>query len=133
MTPDLGRVGNSATCAADCYDCTVIVGEKNDEDFYPPFVGTALQEVKKLHECDASEDVAVCTIDNSTEQSESCENISAQKLIIWSPTGPLNRDYDDARRYREAASTGIKRALKGGKRKPLLVVSDSHHETEVTN
>jgi leucyl aminopeptidase len=126
MTPDLVRFVNTAACASDCYDCTVIVGEKCDPDSYPSFVHATLEEVKKLNECDANEDVSVCMIPNSSEQNESCGD---NQLIIWSPTGPINRDYDDVRRYREAASTGLKRALKGGKKKPLLVVSDSHQAT----
>lgn len=28
---------------------------------------------------------------------------------VWSPTGPVNRDYDDVRRYQDAALAGIKR------------------------
>ncbi|XP_043537305.1 putative aminopeptidase W07G4.4 [Chiloscyllium plagiosum] len=41
--------------------------------------------------------------------------------VIFSPTGPLNRDYDDVRRFSDAAVVGIKRALKSGMMKPLLV------------
>ena len=28
---------------------------------------------------------------------------------IWSPTGPVNRDYDDVRRWGEAAEKGAKK------------------------
>lgn len=41
--------------------------------------------------------------------------------VIFSATGPLNRDYDDVRRFADAASAGIKRALQAGCRRPLLV------------
>ncbi|KAK2572405.1 putative aminopeptidase W07G4.4 [Acropora cervicornis] len=41
--------------------------------------------------------------------------------MVYSPTGPVNRDYDDVRCYGEAASKGIKRALKAGSESPLLV------------
>ncbi|XP_051897192.1 putative aminopeptidase W07G4.4 [Pristis pectinata] len=41
--------------------------------------------------------------------------------VIFSPTGPLNRDYDDVRRFSDAATSGIKRALKAGMVKPILV------------
>ncbi|RUS75370.1 hypothetical protein EGW08_016860, partial [Elysia chlorotica] len=41
--------------------------------------------------------------------------------VIFSGTGPLNRDYDDVRRFADAATAGIKRALKAGCRRPLLV------------
>ncbi|KAG8223569.1 hypothetical protein J437_LFUL003033 [Ladona fulva] len=48
-------------------------------------------------------------------------NFPAQRLI-YSPTGPINRDYDDARSYSEAAAKGIKRALKAGVTSPLLIL-----------
>ncbi|KAK3743739.1 hypothetical protein RRG08_043471 [Elysia crispata] len=41
--------------------------------------------------------------------------------LIWSPTGPLYRDYDDVRRFAEAATAGLDRAVQAGSRKPLLV------------
>uniref|UniRef100_A0A3Q3WPM1 Cytosol aminopeptidase domain-containing protein n=1 Tax=Mola mola TaxID=94237 RepID=A0A3Q3WPM1_MOLML len=41
--------------------------------------------------------------------------------IIFSSTGPVNRDYDDIRRFSDAAAKGIKRALKAGMKRPLLV------------
>ncbi|XP_069774006.1 putative aminopeptidase W07G4.4 isoform X2 [Narcine bancroftii] len=41
--------------------------------------------------------------------------------VIFSPTGPLNRDYDDVRRFSDAAVHGIKRALKAGIKNPILV------------
>ncbi|XP_023694347.1 putative aminopeptidase W07G4.4 [Paramormyrops kingsleyae] len=41
--------------------------------------------------------------------------------LIFASTGPVNRDYDDVRRFSEAAGNGIKRALKAGMQRPLLV------------
>ncbi|XP_072913572.1 putative aminopeptidase W07G4.4 [Hemitrygon akajei] len=41
--------------------------------------------------------------------------------LVFAPTGPLNRDYDDVRRFSDAANSGIKRALKAGMVKPVLV------------
>ncbi|MCI4381247.1 hypothetical protein PGIGA_G00249270 [Pangasianodon gigas] len=41
--------------------------------------------------------------------------------LVFAPTGPLNRDYDDVRRFSDAAENGIKRALKAGMQRPLLV------------
>ncbi|KAF0300095.1 putative aminopeptidase W07G4.4 [Amphibalanus amphitrite] len=43
------------------------------------------------------------------------------KRLVFAPTGPLNRDYDDVRRFAEAADKGIQRALSAGSRSPLLV------------
>uniref|UniRef100_A0A3B1IP95 Zgc:152830 n=1 Tax=Astyanax mexicanus TaxID=7994 RepID=A0A3B1IP95_ASTMX len=43
--------------------------------------------------------------------------------LVFAPTGPVNRDYDDVRRFSDAAANGIKRALKAGMQRPLLVCS----------
>ncbi|EDO37116.1 predicted protein [Nematostella vectensis] len=51
-------------------------------------------------------------------------------FVVHAPTGPVNRDYDDVRRYGEAAANGIKRALKAGSKRPLLVVPPGAHFTE---
>ncbi|XP_064631287.1 putative aminopeptidase W07G4.4 isoform X2 [Lineus longissimus] len=52
------------------------------------------------------------------------------KRLIFSPTGPLNRDCDDVRRFADAAENGIKRAVSAGSRSPLLVrpIDDSFPE-----
>lgn len=49
-----------------------------------------------------------------------CDALPAKRLI-WSPTGPINRDYDDVRRWGEAAEKGTKKASDLGCKKPLLV------------
>ncbi|XP_068166693.1 putative aminopeptidase W07G4.4 [Antennarius striatus] len=41
--------------------------------------------------------------------------------LVFASTGPVNRDYDDIRRFSDAAVKGIKRALKAGIKRPLLV------------
>ncbi|XP_034026566.1 putative aminopeptidase W07G4.4 isoform X2 [Thalassophryne amazonica] len=46
--------------------------------------------------------------------------ISGNRLVFAS-TGPVNRDYDDVRRFSDAAEKGIKRALKAGMQRPLLI------------
>lgn len=43
-------------------------------------------------------------------------------FLVTSPTGPLNRDYDDVRRYSDAVSKAMKRVRKSGKHRPLLIV-----------
>lgn len=43
-------------------------------------------------------------------------------VVVSSPTGPLTRDYDDVRRFGDAAAKAIKRLRQGGFRRPLLVV-----------
>jgi leucyl aminopeptidase len=42
--------------------------------------------------------------------------------LILSPTGVVNRDFDDVRRYVDASDAGIKKAIKTGIKKILLVV-----------
>jgi len=45
--------------------------------------------------------------------------------IIFSSTGPLDRDYDDVRSFGDAADKGITRALSSGCKKPLLYLVES--------
>jgi leucyl aminopeptidase len=54
----------------------------------------------------------------------------SSKRLIYSPTGPVNRDYDDVRRYSDAANKGIKRAMKAGCKSPLLVVPSGYPFTQ---
>jgi leucyl aminopeptidase len=51
-----------------------------------------------------------------------CADLPSNRLI-FSPTGPLNRDYDDVRRFQDAAMKGVKRALDAGCKAPLLVTA----------
>jgi len=44
------------------------------------------------------------------------------KRLIYSPIGPVNRDYDDIRNFSDAAVRGLSRALKSGSRNPLIVL-----------
>ena len=46
--------------------------------------------------------------------------------LIFSPTGPLNRDYDDVRRFSDAATAGVKRALSAGSSNPLIMSEKLH-------
>ncbi|KAM7391360.1 hypothetical protein PAMP_022056 [Pampus punctatissimus] len=41
--------------------------------------------------------------------------------LVFASTGPVNRDYDDVRRFSDAAANGIQRALTAGMQRPLLV------------
>ncbi|CAF1143877.1 unnamed protein product [Rotaria sordida] len=47
------------------------------------------------------------------------ENVPGKRLI-YSPTGPTNRDFDDVRRFSEAASAGVKKALSIGAKSPII-------------
>ena len=48
------------------------------------------------------------------------------KRLVYSPVGPINRDYDDVRRFSDAAFKGVKRALKAGAKNPLVVLPSSN-------
>ena len=48
-------------------------------------------------------------------------NMNGERFIL-SPTGPLNRCEDDVRRFFDAGEAGVKRAIKAGAKKPLLLV-----------
>ena len=45
--------------------------------------------------------------------------------MVVSPTGALDRDYDDCRRFFDAAEKGVERAIKAGAKQPLLLVYTS--------
>jgi len=45
--------------------------------------------------------------------------------LVFAPTGPVDRDYDDLRRFSDAGAAGIKRALAAGSKRPLVLVSGS--------
>lgn len=44
--------------------------------------------------------------------------------LIFAPTGPVSRDYDDVRTFGDAARRGVVRARDAGAVRPLLVVAD---------
>lgn len=41
--------------------------------------------------------------------------------LVFASTGPVNRDYDDVRRFSDAAANGIKRSVVGNSFFPRLV------------
>ena len=44
------------------------------------------------------------------------------RRLVYSPVGPVNRDQDDVRRFRDAAYKGVKRAIKAGSEKPIIII-----------
>lgn len=47
------------------------------------------------------------------------------KRMVYSPVGTVDRDFDDVRRFRDAAFNGVKRALQAGAKKLVLLIPDS--------
>ncbi|XP_028391016.1 putative aminopeptidase W07G4.4 [Dendronephthya gigantea] len=92
------------------YDCIVFVSE--NLDFTDPnleFLKAPLQQ-RKANDSNFEKDVSVIDIDSNV------------KRLVYAPTGPVNRDYDDPRRYYDAACNGMKRAVKAGAKKPVLAI-----------
>lgn len=54
----------------------------------------------------------------------------AGERLVHAPTGPLDRDYDDVRRFFDAAAKGIIRAREAGARNPVLVVEGHPSEPD---
>lgn len=95
---------------SDKYDCVVFVSENLDfTDEKLQFLKAPLEERKKN---DSSFEKEISFIDHSN------------KRLVYSPTGPVNRDYDDIRRYYDAACNGMKRAVKAGAKNPVLAIPE---------
>jgi len=56
-------------------------------------------------------------------------DLAGGRLAI-APTGPLDRDYDDVRRYADAARAGVTLARDAGARRPLLLIEPSPKSEE---
>jgi leucyl aminopeptidase len=104
----LFEVSVCSDLASDKYDAIVLVA--------PPGIGgipaklkAALEPVLKL---DSSANGKGCTLVPV--------NLPAKRLI-YSNTGPVDRDYDDLRRFSDAGFAGVKRAIAAGSKCPLLV------------
>ena len=54
-------------------------------------------------------------------------------IKIYSPTGPLNRDYDDVRSIMNASSKGLKKAIAVGAKKPLILNTISKEMFKYSN
>ncbi|XP_066964452.1 putative aminopeptidase W07G4.4 isoform X1 [Macrobrachium rosenbergii] len=114
MTAQLTRIGCSVKAevsltAASGYDGIILVAESLDK---------VAGQFQNLHApLKAQEE-----IDISVAKDGACVKISSHGgRLVYAPTGQLNRDYDDVRRFADAAAAGIKRAIKAGIKRPLLV------------
>jgi len=108
---------------SDQYDCLVLVGPSATCCPLAP-VSEALASVLHVDEAAATKGCVASV-------ALPC------KRLVFSPTGPLDRDYDDLRRYAEAAEAGMKRARAAGSKRPLLsiqgtLVGRSSSEAQLT-
>lgn len=99
----------TAVLARSGYDAVVLVGHDPIKAKVKPLENA----LKSLASVDASASVAVNLVADSS--------LAGGRLVV-APTGPVSRDYDDVRRYAEAASRGIKRARDAGAKSVLLVL-----------
>jgi len=96
---------------SDQYDALVWVGP----DFKTSSVAALVSALEPVIQVDKAAVTKGCVIPISLP----C------KRLVFSPTGPVDRDYDDVRRFQEAAEAGINRARAAGSRHPLLAVNGS--------
>ena len=68
-------------------------------------------------------------VSNLDRKADSCLFVAAgeassvsQGRIVFSGTGPIDRDYDDVRSYERAAFAGVERAIEAGCKRPLVYV-----------
>ncbi|XP_077983580.1 putative aminopeptidase W07G4.4 [Glandiceps talaboti] len=96
----------------DAFDGIVLVTDKVSN------LGESLEALKKpLEELKKSDD----TVDEEVVFTMLTERPFSNQRLVFSPTGPLNRDYDDVRRFYDAANVGMERILKAGSKSPVLV------------
>jgi leucyl aminopeptidase len=61
-----------------------------------------------------------------------CEAAPGGRIVL-APTGPVQRDHDDVRRYAEAACDGVRRARDAGARSPLVVLAAPPRDARLVN
>ncbi|CAF0923922.1 unnamed protein product [Adineta steineri] len=106
---DVNLVKNLSSSLTD-YDALVVVTTCLDEttEFLDNSVAKGLESFRQLH-TDFNNDVTFFLNDNAPG-----------KRIIYSPTGAVDRDHDDVRRFSDAALAGVKKALGVGSRSPVI-------------
>lgn len=58
---------------------------------------------------------------NKSFESEVTFSIVNKTRVVYSPTGPLNRDYDDVRSIADATVKAVEKAIKIGSKNPLII------------
>ncbi|QTH63490.1 leucyl aminopeptidase family protein [Psychrosphaera ytuae] len=94
------------------WDALVIVGESFDHTL-------PTELIEKINEIKAADNRVGNTLLTFIT------DVVAQKRVVLAPTGPLNRYFDDSRRYYDAAKNAASTLLAMGSTKPLLVVLDN--------
>ena len=100
---------DSAAAARSGFDAVVLVGHDPKKAKVAPLQAP----LRALLAADASASTAVNLVPSA--------DVAGGRLVV-APTGPVHRDFDDVRRYAEAASKGVQRARDAGATKVLLLV-----------
>eukprot|EP00088_Acartia_fossae_P027413 TRINITY_DN2816_c0_g2_i1.p1 TRINITY_DN2816_c0_g2~~TRINITY_DN2816_c0_g2_i1.p1 ORF type:complete len:510 (-),score=168.22 TRINITY_DN2816_c0_g2_i1:7-1536(-) len=106
----LPRVTACSDLQSDKYDAIVLVAPPGAMAEIPAPLKTALEPVLQL--------------DSGAAKGKGCTLVPVPlpaKRLIFSNTGPVDRDYDDLRRFVEAGCAGVKRAIAAGAKAPLLM------------
>ena len=110
----------AAAAAGSDFDCVVAVG---------PVSGFADHPAIQAH---------VDTAKRVDDQVDSlvtlraAEDLAGGRLVL-APTGPLHRDFDDVRRFADAAGRGVQRARDAGSVRPLVLVGGIPERGEFAN
>ncbi|XP_077983786.1 putative aminopeptidase W07G4.4 [Glandiceps talaboti] len=100
----------------DAFDGIVLVIDKLSN------LGESLEALKKpLEELKKSDD----TVEKEVVFTILTDKPFSNQRLVFSPTGPLNRDHDDVRRFYDAANVGMERILKAGSKSPVIVCTSN--------
>lgn len=94
---------------------------ENDYDSFVIVANNLENDLKRASLLDNFGDLQLLKELNSNFESEVTFTVVNKKRVVYSPTGPLNRDYDDVRRVADATKAGINKAKGTGSRRPLLI------------
>lgn len=111
----LVQVQSMATLNSDDFDALVVVA--HDFTDLPTEMVAAITAAQRVN-ANLTKGVAVLA----------CDTAPAQRLIL-APTGALNRDFDDVRRYYDAARSAAAAAVQAGASKPLIWVAGVPQQT----
>ncbi|CAF0982637.1 unnamed protein product, partial [Brachionus calyciflorus] len=100
---------HSSTVDNDAFDSYIVLGHDLEAD------------LKKYKLEDKFKDLDLIKKNHKEFEKDLTFILTNNKRIIYSPTGPLNRDYDDVRQIAEASKKAMKKAIKIGSKKPLII------------
>jgi len=118
-TPQLQHVSDLAKASKSGFDAAVLV--THDLAAAPTAWRSAIDAQRAI---DARTNSQVSVI--------ACDAAPGRRIVL-APTGPVQRDHDDVRRYAEAARNGVRRARDAGSRAPLVVLAQPPRDPRYVN